>query len=378
MRSSLESRVWSLLAPWAAVALVACADAAPGADPLPAQDEGLVTLTDAQVGAAGIRWEPVTSSDVRQTVRVPGSVGAPDTARAVVGSILEGRVARLRVLPGDRVRAGQTLIDIHGHELFDAQADLVSAEAVAEVARAAAARGERLHEAGAIALEDLERRRAELATAEAEVARAEEMVEHLHPTPAGNASAVAPVAGTVFSVEVATGEVVLPGTPLVHMGTTDQLWVTAFVPEGTSASLGRGDEVTVQFQAAPGVDARARLVQVGQYVNPDNRSVEMRFEILDPPPAVRPGSFATVLVSTTSTVQGVELPESAVVRIGDGDAVFVALGDGRFEPLMVSALALGDGRLVVEGLTAGTEVVVDGAYFLKSALEGGEEGGGEG
>ena len=39
--------------------------------------------------------------------------------------------------------------------------------------------------------------------------RAREMVEHLHPTAEGNASAVAPVAGTVFSVEVATGEVVL-------------------------------------------------------------------------------------------------------------------------------------------------------------------------
>ena len=76
MRSSPGSRVWSLLAPWAAVALVACADAAPGADPLPAQDEGLVTLTDAQVGAAGIRWEPVTSSDVRQTVRVPARTRA--------------------------------------------------------------------------------------------------------------------------------------------------------------------------------------------------------------------------------------------------------------------------------------------------------------
>ena len=366
------------MAPWAAVVLVACSGAEPEADVRPVEDEGVVALTEAQIGAAGIRWEPVTSSDVRQTVRVPGTVDAPDTARAVVGSILEGRVARIRVLPGDRVRAGQTLVEIHGHELFDAQADLVSAEALAEVARAAAARGERLHEAGAIALEDLQRRRADLAQAEAEVARAEEMVEHLHPTADGNASAVAPVGGTVFSVEVATGEVVLPGTPLVHMGTTDQLWVTAFVPEGTSASLARGDEVTVHFQAAPQLEARARLVQVGQYVNPDNRSVEMRFEILEPPPSVRAGSFATVLVSTTSTVQGVELPESAVVRIGEGDAVFVAVGDGRFEPMMVSALALGDGRLVVEGLAAGTQVVVDGAYFLKSALEGEEAEGGEG
>jgi multidrug efflux pump subunit AcrA (membrane-fusion protein) len=113
-------------------------------------------------------------------------------------------------------------------------------------------------------------------------------------------------------------------------------------------------------------------------VNPDNRSVEMRFEILDPSPAIRVGSFATVLVNTTSTVQGVELPEAAVVRIGEGDAVFVSLGGGRFEPRMVSALPLGDGRLAVEGLDAGTEVVIEGAYFLKSALEGEDEEEGEG
>lgn len=352
--------------------LSGCAGEEPTPEAAPPEAPGTVRLTPEQVGAAGIRVSPMETLDLRQTVQVPGSVAPPDTAQAVVGSIAEGRVVRVRVLPGDEVRAGQTLVEIHTHELSDAQAALSAAQGEFEYAREAGQRAERLHEAGAISLEELQSRRAGLRNAEAELERATEMVEHLHPTPSGNASVVAPHAGVVFTVDAQPGQVVLPGTPMVHLGATDVLWVTAFVPEGTSAALEPGDQVTVSFRSVPDVTARAQLVRVGRYVNPINRSVEMRFELQEPPPGVHPGAFATVDITTTAAFRGMELPEDAAVRIGSRDAVFVEEEPGLFRAQDVMVLPVRPGLVSVQGIPEGARVVVEGAYFLKSTMEAGE------
>lgn len=331
--------------------------------------EGVVALTPAQVEASRIRSEVVDLQPIERPVRVPGTVMSPDTAHAVVGSVVEGRVERVLVLPGDRVRAGARLVELHAHEVADALKDQMTARAELTFHEAAAGRAERLYEAGAVSLEELERKRTGLEGARAEMARAEEMLEHLNASPPGTSAALAPRAGIVFEVYVSPGEVVLPGDPLVDLGSTEILWVTAFVPENTAAGLSPGDSVTVQFRSRPGERVRGRLIRMGEWVDPANRSVEVRFELDEIPVGIRPGSFATVDISGDEALIGAELPESAVVRHGDGDVVFVLEGPGRFRRVPVEAHPIREGRIAVVGIPQGADVVVEGAYFLKAALE---------
>lgn len=348
--------------------LAACGADEPEAAGADAPDPEVVALTPAQVQSAGLVTAPADVRPIRQTERVPGSVQSPDTARSSVGSIVEGRVASVLVVAGDRVRAGQALVTIHAHELSDAQSALAGAEAELVFRSNALERSEALYDAGAVSLEEVERRRAAFEVARAEVVRATEMVEHLHPSPAGDVTLVAPTAGTVFSVAARPGQAVLPGMPLVEMGATDDLWVTAFVPEHTAATLVVGDTVDVRFNAVP-TAVRARLVRSGNYVDPANRSVEMRFALERVPDGIRPGSFAVVDVATSDVVSGMDLPEGAAVRIGDADYVFVVEGEGRYRSVAVTVVPVGDGRVLVQGPLADREIVVEGAYFLKASLE---------
>ena len=247
----------------------------------------VVQLTDAEVRAADITTDVVEARSVRQEVSVPGSVQSPDTAHAMVGSFVEGRVLSVMVLAGDEVRRGQPLVEIHSHELSDAQAALRGAEAELTFHRNALERSEALLAAGAVALEEVERRRADLEITEAEVSRTADIVEHLNPSPDGDVTIIAPRDGTVFSVQARPGQAVVPGVPLVEMGSTDVLWVTAFVPEHTASTLTSGDRVIVRFTAPPG-EATAHLVRAGNYIDAANRSVEMRFELDAIPAGVRP------------------------------------------------------------------------------------------
>ena len=351
----------------------ACGGEAPPVGSVEAVPEGLVRLSDAQVRVAAIESSPIEVAEVSQPVSVPGTVQTPDTAHAIVGSIVDGRVTSVRVLPGDRVRRGAILVEIHSEELATAERDLTAAEADLAFHDRSLQRSEKLLEAGAVSLEEVERRRADYQAAEAELQRAQEIVDHLHPTARGNTSTVAPRAGTVFKVLARPGQAVLKGAPLVEMGSTDVLWVTAFVPEHTASTLSAGDRVQVRFGSPPDAVASAHLVRSGDHVDPANRSVEMRFELDSIPRGVRPGSFAVVDVEEAEVIEGARLPQDVAVRMDDEDVVFLVEEPGLFRPWPVTVTPVREGWIAVQGIPPGAMVVTQGAYFIKSAMEVGEE-----
>ena len=355
---------------------VAC-DGADGPDEAPMSgDPNRVTLTAEQVRSAGVRTQEVRLEAVAETRGVPAELASPDTASVTLGSVVEGRIEIVRVLPGDVVRAGQPLLEIHSHELTDALRDLRSAEARVAFAAGAAERSGALLEAGAVSREEVERRTAERAQAEAELERAREWVGHLSPSEDGRVVVRAPRDGTVFSVRASSGAAVLPGTELVSLGRTDVLWATGWVPERVGLAVRPGDPLELTLSALPGLRLQARVVQVGAMVDPVRRAVEVRVEVTDVPDGVRPGLFATMALPGGASVPRAILPESAVQRTTQGEVAFIEEAPGQYRPVPVSTVSLPDGRLGVTGLPEGQRVVVEGAYAVRSVMDGNFPSGG--
>lgn len=369
---SLQPLVWLVLS------VVACSAPEPEPEVIESGD-GSVSLTPAQIASGGITVEAVSSSEIRAPVRLPAQLAPPDTSLARIGSIVEGRVERIVVLPGDDVRAGQALAYIHSHELTEATRDLAAAVADLDFAKAAFDRSEALLAAGAVSAEEVERRRAGLAGAQAEHTRATEMVEHLDPSSSGDVTVRAPRAGQVLQVFVDPSSTVVPGDPLIEIGSVDHLWATAFVSEDHAVSLEPGADARVTLRALPGDTVEGSVVRVGSRVDPATRTVEIRVDVPAPPRGARPGMYATVEFREAEIRSAVTLPADAVQRWEDSDVVMVEVEEGRYRPLAVEVVPLGDGLLAVEGIPAGTRVVVAGAYFVRAALEQGglaeEEGG---
>lgn len=350
--------------------LTACGGTGDEAVPAAAAAEsGVVALTEAQRERAGIQVRELTASEMAVPVSVPAEVNPPDTARAVIGSIVEGRVEQVRVLPGDEVRAGDVLALIHSHEMMDAQRDLTAARARLEYADRALARSERLLDAGAVSREEVERRGAERAGAQADVRRAEEMVSHLDPSSEGDVTVRAPRNGVVLAVHVEPWSAVVPGDPMVEVGALAPLWATAHLPEDHAALLRPGAEARVSLQAFPGDTLAARLVRVGSRVDARTRTVEVRVELLDPPTGARPGMFARVELLDAERRMGTRVPAEAVQQVEGRPVVFVEEARGRYRVHPVDAYPMGGDGLLVTGLPSPTRVVVEGAPFLKAAAE---------
>jgi rubrerythrin len=78
--------------------------------------------------------------------------------------------------------------------------------------------------------------------------------------------------------------------------------------------------------------------------------------------------FATVQINAESQASALLVPDSAVLRSGKKNTVFVALPDGRFDPrtVVLGPEAENDQYEVISGLKAGERVVTSGQFLLDS------------
>lgn len=348
--------------------LAGCGGEAPAPD-FPALPPGTVEFTPAQMGTARLAFDTVRLVPVAVPLLLPGRVDTPDPATAHVGSIVDGRIEEVGVLPGDRVRTGDILVRIHSHELATAQRDLAAATGAEAAARAAFERSTRLLAAGAVSREEVEQRRSALASASAELARAGEIVEHLHPVDA-HVTIRAPIDGVVFEVQANAGEAVLTGAPLVTLGDDRTLWVTGWIPEAAVPAMGNARGTRVTFPALPGDTVAGEIAHLGARIDSLRRAAPVRVRLVDRLPGLRPGMNAVLHFATGAAHLRAILPAEAVQRGPAGMEVYVVDAPNRFRRLPVAgAITLSDDRVAVEGLREGMVVVGRGAYLVRSALD---------
>ena len=128
--------------------------------------EGVITLTPAQIDAAGITVMAVGRGGGGET-RLAGRVEPMIDARAAVAASVGGRVERVLVAPGQSVRAGQALAVLVSGEAATFRADADAAAAAADAARRAYQRNDSLSSQGVVARQEVETSRAQSLSADA-------------------------------------------------------------------------------------------------------------------------------------------------------------------------------------------------------------------
>ncbi|HEX6629848.1 MAG TPA: efflux RND transporter periplasmic adaptor subunit [Gemmatimonadaceae bacterium] len=351
-----------------------------------------VTLEPEAVRLAGLTLVPADSQPWREAWSVPARLVLDPAETQALGAVAEGRVTRVLVEVGDRVRAGQLLVAIHSHEVTDARSALaVAAAAETEattslgVAESAAARAERLHALRALSLADLERARGELAVAvarqaqaRAEVARATAMVTHLAggATPAGaeqhEVLVRSPVDGVVVSREARPGAVVLVGAPLVTVGRASSLLLTLHLPEQAVGVARVGADVVFGTAAFPGERFAARVTRVAPTLDSLTRTVEVRALVLGGADRLRAEMYATAELLASPGAPALVVPAAALQAL-DGDTVVVT-GRAQQGGVLLEAVRVRVGRRtatqaeIVAGLAPGTPVVDAGAAVARAEL----------
>ncbi len=142
-------------------------------------------------------------------------------------------------------------------------------------------------------------------------------------------------------------------------------WVIAQIAERDLGFVEAGQEVTVHIKAFR-ESSQGIIRSVGGLIDPTTRSVNALIELTDYRGELKANMLASVDIKVELNAY-VQVPQSAVMDLGDKYMVFVKTGEGQFDPRVIDvAFQSDDVWALRSGLTEGEEVVTDGNFLLDS------------
>lgn len=277
---------------------------------------------------------------------------------ATLAAEVPGVVRTVHVDAGDRVRAGQVLLEIDTDALEN---QLAEARAMHRQAQAQFERAEALLAKRSITqaqyLEAITQRDvtvAQLASAELQLARSK--IE-------------APWDGTVAESRLEAGDYAQPGQAAFDLVDVGRLKVLAPAPASDVPHLSLGLPAEVRVDVFSDRVFKGEVTRLGAMLDASARTLDVEVEIDNPSGILRPGLAARLSMPLRQTGEAIVVPLNAIVDLGDSDAVFVVVeGEGedaggeRAErrAVRVGRLLAGDRAVIDSGLEAGDRLIVVG------------------
>ena len=320
----------------------------------------------------------VAMNDVASAIDAGGVVQARTTA--TITARIVAAVREVRVSPGDRVRAGQTLIVLDGDDLAAgaraaraaalaadqgaqaAVAELRAAEAGLALARASHDRVAGLEAKRSATAQELDEATATLRSAEARAAgasartlQATSAVESARAagdqasTTESFTTITAPFDGLVTEKTVEPGNMASPGVPLLRLEDTRAFRLEVRVDESRIGQIRNGDSVPVLLGTGT-TSIGSTVIEVSRAVDADARAFLVKIA-LPVAPGIRSGEFGKARFAGVPR-RALTIPASAIVRRGQLTSVFVV--DNGVARVRLVTLS---GSEVLAGLTE-SEVVI--------------------
>ncbi len=178
---------------------------------------------------------------------------------------------------------------------------------------------------------------------------------------------IAPFSGTVDEIFPKTGELTSPQAPVVRLVNLKNVYVEADVTETYLKQVKSGTETIVNFPSLD-LERNARISQVGNFINPNNRSFKVKINLDNRDNSIKPNLLADIKIRDFEA-EGIVLPATLVQEDQNGDNfVFVLSKHGKSYEVEKRTIKIGkeyNHQVFVEnGLKAGDMLVDEGARFV--------------
>jgi len=346
-------------------------------------ETSVVQLSEEAQKASGIELREAVLEPLDAPIEATAVIELNGERVAKISARTSGRLVKIAASQGDAVKNGQTLAWFDSPELGQARADYAKAKGRVDLARKNLQREETLFEKKISPEKDMIRARQELSEAEADFTFAHEkfhllgididQFEKKHESDQHPLIAVtSPIGGSIIERAATQGEVVGPDKMLFTVADLSRLWVILDIYEKDLGRVKAGTAAKVSTTAYPDRNFRGVISHIGEVMDEKTRTVKARVVVENTNRILKPGMFATVTIDVKGeqTKKAILLPEEAVLMDGQERFVFIRTGPETFEKKEIKpGKIFGKQVEVVEGLAAGDQVVVQGAFTLKSELK---------
>ena len=185
----------------------------------------------------------------------------------------------------------------------------------------------------------------------------------------------APFSGTIDEVFVEKGQVVAPSIQgLMRIVNLGSMYVSTSVPETYIGKLKLGDQVDV-FLASLNKTYKGKVRQVGNFINPNNRSFGIEVSLPNPDNLLRPNQVAKLKIIDYTKKDAIVVPTNVVQEDGEGNKfIFTVEGSngktGTAKKVIVEVGKSSDNVTeILSGLTVDDVIVTEGVNAISNGMK---------
>ncbi|NKF22776.1 efflux RND transporter periplasmic adaptor subunit [Solimonas sp. C16B3] len=259
-----------------------------------------------------VSTEVVKQQDWQPSLDAVGSLRA--VRGATLSNELAGIVHTVDFTSGQDVEKGQKLL-----ELVD-DSDIAAANALRasrDLAKIVYQRSEKQYAAKAISQAQLDTDKANLASAEAQLAQQEALV--------AKKTVRAPFSGRLGISTVNPGQFLAAGADIVPLQQLDPIYVDFNLPQQELSALQVGAKVEIGVDAFAGTQFAGKVTAIDPIVDTDTRNIKIEAVLRNPEHQLLPGMFAKVQLESGAPQQYLTLPQTAIAYNPYGETVYVVV-----------------------------------------------------
>jgi Cu(I)/Ag(I) efflux system membrane fusion protein/cobalt-zinc-cadmium efflux system membrane fusion protein len=177
-----------------------------------------------------------------------------------------------------------------------------------------------------------------------------------------------PASGVVTKKDAFEGHYVKAGVHQYEIVDLSSVWVDVDVYEYELPWVRKGMAAEMDLSYIPGKKYKGKVLFIYPYLDTKTRTAKLRLEFANPGYQLKPGMYANILLKRVVAKNSLVIPQEAVIDSGVRQIVFVAVGEGKFQPREVNiGLEVNENEFqVLNGLQEGEEIVISAQFMLDS------------
>lgn len=338
-------------------------------EPATQSKPGTLHLSKEESEQSGLMVKLIEPEKISDQLILTANISANQDRIARVVSPVEGRLIKVMANLGDQVKAGQSLALIDSVQLAEARAEYSSSQSELRLSEANFQRSDRLYREEVIPQKQWLEAKSAYDRAQASARGSAERMRMLGGLSGSGSSSfvvTAPFSGTVIEKDAVLGEQAKSDSNLFTVADLNTVWIEADVSEKDLGKLAIGSPATVTVTSFPNESFKGKVGYISSQFDKQTRTVKARVELPNPDKKLRIDMFARVAIDLSGTREALVLPQEAVLLVQGQSIVYIQTENG-FEarPVEVGE-QLNKGVVIASGLKSGEQVVISGAYALKS------------
>jgi cobalt-zinc-cadmium efflux system membrane fusion protein len=240
------------------------------------QQENEAHLTPEAIERAGIRVASAERRALTGGVAIPAEIQFDPSSTAHVGPVVPGRITKVGVALGDRVRKGQLLGVVASSDVSTARLQLEQARARLSAAESTLRRQQQLSTEGIGAQRAVVEAEAQVGQFKAEVEGLRRQLSVFGSGSAGELALTSPIDGVVVALYGTLGETAATDEPMFVVTDPTRVWVRGNVPDLELSRVESGSAAAVRLHAFPDLSMPGTITYIAPSLDEQTRSLPIR------------------------------------------------------------------------------------------------------